>query len=132
LSFLLDTNVCSAHLRGRPDLTHRFIHHGGRLFIPTIVLAELYTWAYRRDDPAALLDAIGELLSEVRVLDYDEQPARAYGQLRGSLLRQGLPVDPVDLMISSVALVNDLTLVTHNTADFVNVPDLRLEDWLVA
>lgn len=132
MSFLLDTNVCSAHLRGRPDLTHRFIQHGGRLVIPSIVLAELYTWAYRRDDPAALLDAIGELLSEVRVLDYDIQSARAYGQLRGSLLRQGLPVDPVDLMIASVALVNDLTLVTHNTADFVNVPGLRLEDWLVA
>ncbi len=34
-------------------------------------------------------------------------------------------------MIASVALVYDLTLVTHNTADFRNVPDLRLEDWLV-
>jgi predicted nucleic acid-binding protein len=38
---------------------------------------------------------------------------------------------PLDLMIASVAVVYDLTLVTHNTADFRNVPDLRLEDWLV-
>ena len=36
----------------------------------------------------------------------------------------------VDLMIASVALVYDVTLVTHNTADFENVPGLRLEDWL--
>jgi tRNA(fMet)-specific endonuclease VapC len=34
-------------------------------------------------------------------------------------------------MIASVALVHDLTLVTHNTSDFQNVPNLRLEDWIV-
>jgi len=39
-------------------------------------------------------------------------------------------VATIDLMIASVALVHDLTLVTHNTAHFAHVPDLRLEDWL--
>jgi predicted nucleic acid-binding protein len=33
-------------------------------------------------------------------------------------------------MIASVALVHDLTLVTHNTADFRFIPGLRLDDWL--
>lgn len=33
-------------------------------------------------------------------------------------------------MIASVALLHNLTLVTHNTADFRNIPGLRLEDWL--
>jgi tRNA(fMet)-specific endonuclease VapC len=36
----------------------------------------------------------------------------------------------LDLLIASVALVYDLTLVTNNTADFQNIPGLRLEDWL--
>jgi tRNA(fMet)-specific endonuclease VapC len=34
-------------------------------------------------------------------------------------------------MIASVALVHDLTLVTHNTADYQNIPGLRLDDWLI-
>jgi predicted nucleic acid-binding protein len=33
-------------------------------------------------------------------------------------------------MIASIALEFDLTLVTHNIADFHNVPGLRLDDWL--
>ncbi len=33
-------------------------------------------------------------------------------------------------MIAAVALTHDLTLVTHNTADFISVPGLRLVDWL--
>jgi hypothetical protein len=33
-------------------------------------------------------------------------------------------------MIASIALVHDLTMVTHNTADFQSIPGLRLADWL--
>jgi tRNA(fMet)-specific endonuclease VapC len=44
--------------------------------------------------------------------------------------RQGIEVPTVDLLIASVALVYDLTLVTHNTAHFQNIPDVRLDDWL--
>ena len=43
---------------------------------------------------------------------------------------RGVTVNPVDLLIASVALVYDLTFVTNNTADFQNIPGLRLDDWL--
>ena len=42
VSFLLDTNILSAHLRRRPGLFHRFIQHSGRLFTSAVSLAELY------------------------------------------------------------------------------------------
>jgi tRNA(fMet)-specific endonuclease VapC len=50
--------------------------------------------------------------------------------VRGKLLQQGISVSRVDLLIGSVALAHNLTMVTHNTADFQNIPGLRLEDWL--
>ena len=53
-----------------------------------------------------------------------------FGRLDGTLGRRGLVVPAVDLMIASVALVHDLTLVTHNVTDFRFVPNLRIEDWL--
>jgi tRNA(fMet)-specific endonuclease VapC len=37
----------------------------------------------------------------------------------------------MDLMIAAVALVHNLTLVTHNRADYQHIPGLRLDDWLV-
>jgi tRNA(fMet)-specific endonuclease VapC len=46
------------------------------------------------------------------------------------MLQQGFAGNTVDLMIAFVALVHDLTLVTHNTADFQSIPQLRLQDWL--
>ncbi len=130
MSFLLDTNICSAHMRRPAGLAHRFLQHTGRLAVPSLVVAELFAGAYHRSDPASLLGKLDELLEDLEVLDFDRRCAERFGVVRGGLLRQGISVNTVDLMIASVALVHDLTLVTHNTADFQNVPGLRLDDWL--
>lgn len=129
MGFLLDTNICSAHMR-TVRLAHRFIQYGGRIFMPTIVLAELYGGAFKASDPSRLLAGIETLLEEVVVLDFDSACARRFGEIRGVQLRTGQPSNVVDLMIASIALTHDLTLVTHNTVDFVNIPALRLEDWV--
>ena len=129
MSFLLDTNICSAHLRRPAGLSHRFTQHSGRLFIPTIVLAELHTWAHVRS--AKILVAINTLVeNEVSVLPYDDECARKFGEVNGGLLKEGITVSPVDMLIASVALRHDFTLVTNNTADFSRIPDLRTADWL--
>jgi tRNA(fMet)-specific endonuclease VapC len=47
-----------------------------------------------------------------------------------SCLQQGIVVPEAALMIASVSLCHNLTLVTHNTADFQSITGLRLDDWL--
>ncbi len=131
MSFLLDTDTCSAHLKRPSGLMHRFVQHSGRLHIPTIVLGELYAWAYHRKDPAPVIQRIEEdLVADITVLAFDSDCAKELGKVRGQLLQQGISVSRMDLMIGAVALVHDLTLVTHNTADYRNIPGLRLDDWL--
>ena len=90
MSFLLDTNICSAHLKRPGGLTHRLIQYMGRLYLPTVVLGELYAWAYRRSNPSKLLHQIeNELLHDMVVLDYDRAFAEKFGRVRGTLLRHG-------------------------------------------
>ena len=130
MSHLWDTNICAAHFRRPAGLAHRFIQYGGGLFVPTVVLGELYTGAYHVPDPAPLLQRIADLLADVQVLDFDHACAEQFGKTRGSLLQKGISIPTADMMIAAVALVHNLTLVTHNTADFQRIPGLRLDDWL--
>lgn len=130
MNFLIDTDICSAHMRHPARLAHRFIQYLGGLAIPTIVLAELYAGAYKHPTPAKLLGPITDLLAEIDVIDFDSQCAERFGAVRGPLLQQGITISRIDLLIASVALAHNLTLVTHNTADYQNVPGLRLADWL--
>ncbi|MBY0523504.1 MAG: type II toxin-antitoxin system VapC family toxin [Gemmataceae bacterium] len=131
MSFLLDTNICSAHLKRPSGLSHRFVQYGGRLHISSIVLAELHAWAHFKPDPTPIQTAIETFVKhEVHVIPFGEKCAEQFGRLRGVLRRIGVSVQAVDLMIASVALANNLTLVTHNTAHFRNIPGLLLDDWL--
>jgi len=133
LSFLLDTNICSEFVRRPNALTHRFNQHSGRLFISTTILAELSAWAYGARNSHHVSAAIQDLLrNDVRVVMFDEKCADRYGQLHAYLKPIGITVGAADLMIAAAALVNDFTLVTHNTADFQYIPKLRLSDWLKA
>lgn len=67
-------------------------------------------------------------MSEFVSLPFDDQSAVIYGQIRAQLAVSGTPIGPNDLLIASIALANNLILVTHNTREFSRVEGLRLED----
>src|SRR5712692_5331686 len=83
MSFLLATDHLSTHLRRPSGLAHRFLQYSGRLYTPSIALAEVYVWAYRRPDPVAALESIDKMLfHEVSVVGYDNDCAKEFGRVR--------------------------------------------------
>ncbi|MBI1901831.1 MAG: type II toxin-antitoxin system VapC family toxin [Planctomycetia bacterium] len=130
MSFLLDTDICSAHLKGRRKLFSRFQQYAGRLHISRIVLAELYAWAHLSSNPAKRLDDIEDLVGGFYAVEFDNDCAMEFGRLRVQLRRKGLTIGAMDLLIAATALVHDLTLVTNNLSDFESIPGLRVINWL--
>jgi tRNA(fMet)-specific endonuclease VapC len=117
-------------MRRPGKLAHRFIQYTGQIAISAVTLAELYSGAYKHSQAHRLLTLISDLRQELHVIDFDSGCAEQFGQVRGTLLQSGISVPTADLMIASAALIHNLTLVTHNSADFQNIPGLRLDDWL--
>jgi tRNA(fMet)-specific endonuclease VapC len=50
--------------------------------------------------------------------------------LRANQLDTGRLTPSTDLWIAATAIAHDLTLVTHNTHDYEQVPGLVLADWV--
>jgi predicted nucleic acid-binding protein len=48
--------------------------------------------------------------------------------LKTIALRKSRSIKLPDAIIAATALVHDLTLITHNTSDFINIPSLKLLD----
>ena len=46
MSFLLDTDTCSAHLKNVAIVISRFLQYTGRLHMSVITLGELYAWRF--------------------------------------------------------------------------------------
>jgi tRNA(fMet)-specific endonuclease VapC len=131
LSFLLDTDICSAQMKADARVHGRFIQYGGQLCLSTVTLGELIAWAGRAKASPRRMQTLLDLLKDVLVLPIDETVARKFGEVRAWQLDHGLASPDLDLLNGAVALVYGFTMVTHNTADYTNIPGLTLADWLV-
>jgi predicted nucleic acid-binding protein len=49
--YLLDTDICSAHLRNVAIVTTRFQQHAGQLYLSVLTLGELLSWTLRAKSP---------------------------------------------------------------------------------
>jgi tRNA(fMet)-specific endonuclease VapC len=132
VSFLLDTDICSAYMKGDGRVHNRFIQYGGGLHISVATLAELYTWTLRAKAGPRRAQGLAYLLSDVSVIDATSAVARKFGEIEAALLDQGRPISEFDLLIAATALVNGLSMVTHNLSDFSQIPGLTVIDWLSA
>lgn len=131
MSFLIDTDICSAQLRSVPFVNNRFLQHSGGLCISAVTLAELTIWLSRRNTPPRYTALFTPFLQDVSILEVTATLATGAGELGARLLDRGLRMALPDLFIAATALHHNRTLVTHNTQDFVNVSGLRLADWLI-
>ena len=130
MSFLLDTDTSSAYLKGNAKVVNRVIQYGGRLSVSMVTVGELHTWAFRAIASPRRLADLASFLNDVTTWDVDVDVARKFGEVRAGLLDAGRRAPEMDLLIAATALVRGLTLVTHNTQDYAQVPGLALADWL--
>jgi tRNA(fMet)-specific endonuclease VapC len=131
MKWMLDTNACIRYLNGRaPGLKQRVDSAGAaNLVVCSIVKAELFFGSARSRDPARTRATQQQFLSPFPSLPFDDRAADAYASVRAALWAAGSPIGANDMLIASIAIANDVTLVTHNVAEFSRVPALRFEDW---
>jgi len=134
MDYLLDTNACIALNKGEPaSVRARFekaVHGGGRVWVPTVVLYELWYGVGKSARPKENAEDLATFLAgAVRVLGFEEGDAREAGGVRASLERIGKPIGAYDMLIAGQALNRKMTLVTANAREFGRVKGLSWEDW---
>lgn len=131
MKYLLDTTPCVAFLRGKnPLLLQRFQQHAAaEISLSAVTLAELYYGAARSSKPARERTAVDAFAAPIVCLPFDERAADLYAAIRADLESRGLPIGANDYLIASIALANNLILVSHITSEFMRVSGLVVEDW---
>ncbi len=99
------------------------------LFVCAVVRAELLFGAAKSQNPALTEAKQHAFLDRFVSLPFDDRAAAVYATVRADLERRGEMIGANDLMIASIAIANDLTVVTHNVSEFGRVAGVRLEDW---
>jgi tRNA(fMet)-specific endonuclease VapC len=135
INYLLDTNILSELSKQNPNtkVINCVNKLGNQCATASLVMHELnygilsLPVGKRQNNLALFLKQLENY--RFPVLPYDGIAAQVHATERVYLQSQGLTPAFVDGQIAAIARVNDLTLITRNTKDFVNFRDLLLENW---
>ena len=129
MGFLLDTDICSFHLKGMSQVFSRVMQHAGQLHVSALTVGELYVWALRTRSTPRHREELERFLGDMQIQPVDQRVAICFGELQAALRDRGRPAPAIDLFIAATAISHGLTLVTHNVADYAEVPGLSVVDW---
>ena len=131
MSLLLDTSVCIPLInRSEQDLAERLLDETpSSVVLCSVVKAELYFGARNSRRVAENLHRVQRFCDVFESLPFDDAAAAHYGSVRAQLKREGRPIGANDLLIASIALSADVTLVSRNLGEFQRVPGLDVISW---
>lgn len=125
--FLLDTNIIIA-LFAKDPVIHEHIANSEEVFIPSIVLGELYFGAYKSLKIQENLKRIDDFALSNTILACNTDTAKRYGDIKNRLKEKGRPIPENDIWVAAIAHQYALTLVTKDT-HFGLVENLKMELW---
>ena len=124
---LLDTSVVIPYLKGDAAIRQQ-IQAIPILYLPMIVVGELYCGAYTSKHQARVLQEIKNFLTGVVMLGQSETTAEYYGQIRAELAKAGTPIPENDIWIAALAREQGMPLVTRD-AHFQRISGLNIVTW---
>jgi tRNA(fMet)-specific endonuclease VapC len=134
MKYLLDTNTCIRYLNGRSEAVFQRLNQTPEsdICVCSVVKFELRYGALRSEQVEKTLAQQEKFLSRYQSLPFDDAAQLHAAQIRATLAKLGTPIGPYDLLIAAIALLNNLTVVTHNLSEFGRVAGLQIEDWEVS
>ncbi|MGA7674379.1 MAG: type II toxin-antitoxin system VapC family toxin [Rhizomicrobium sp.] len=130
MAYLIDTNIAIHARDGDPAVLDKLAEHKGAVILSALSLAELQRGLYKY---AAYMVArrakLEVVLRHIPVLSFDAAAAEAYGRI---IAQCGwVKGRDFDRMIAAHAISTTSILVTSNAKDFRDIPNLKIEDWLI-
>jgi len=132
VKYLLDTNICIYLIKQKPLSVLEKLRSNDikDLALSSITVAELEYGVMKSQNKEQNMDALHRFMIPYEIVDFTSKSAVKYGEIRTYLEKKGQIIGPMDLLIASIAMVENMILVTNNTKEFKRIPNLKLENWV--
>ena len=136
--YLLDTNIISEMFRPKPNplVFNKLEEYEKLCSLPSTAWNELLfgvnIMASGKKRDYIFSKLVDDIQANYEIIQYDNHAARIHADIRSRLKEQGIGIDFQDSQIASIAVSNNMILVTRNIKHFESiqkVSPLMLENW---
>ena len=126
--YLIDSDILIYFLKGKQEVVQRLSQIPiNDLYISRINYTELIYGAYNSSKINQNLKVIEPFLDSFKVLEFTQISSLIFAKEKARLKKNGNIIADMDLMIASIAIENDCTLISNNIKHFDRVQNLELE-----
>jgi len=126
--YLIDSDILIYFLKGKQEVVQRLSQIPiDDLYISRINYTELIYGAYNSSKINQNLKVIEPFLDNFKVLEFTKTSSLIFAKEKARLKKSGDIIADMDLMIASIAIENDCTLISNNIKHFDRVHNLELE-----
>ncbi len=120
--YLLDTNIIIDLFNGDDVVTKKLIN-AGEVFVPNVVIGELYYGFYGSKKAKSNLKRLEEFILSATVINTSIETARIYGYIKNDLKKKGSPIPENDIWIAAIAKQYSLKVLTRDR-HFKSIDDI--------
>jgi len=126
--YLIDSDILIYFLKGKQEVVERLSQIPiDDLYISRINYTELIYGAYNSAKINQNLKVIEPFLENFTVLEFTKASSLIFAKEKARLKKSGNIIADMDLMIASIAIENDCTLISNNMKHFERIQNLELE-----
>jgi predicted nucleic acid-binding protein len=103
---------------------------GKTIFVPRVVLAEMYVGVYRAAQPDRHKKVLESFVADLQILEITDEVCDAFGMIRARLLRGGDGIGDFDTLIAATCIVHRQPILTANPRHFRKVQGLEVLTYL--
>ena len=126
-NYLLDTNIVIG-IFGNDSAVLSRLSAAIAVYVPAIVLGELYYGAYKSQRPLENCQRIADFSASCVILACDMVTAEHYGRIKNALRELGRPIPENDIWIAALASQHALTVASRD-GHFADVATIATEAW---
>ncbi len=127
--YIIDSDILIYFLKGKKEVVKKLSQIPiDNLYISRINYTELIYGAYNSARVEQNLKIIEPFLENFKVLEFDKSSSLIFAKEKARLKKQGNIIADMDLMIASIAINNDCSLLTNNLKHFERIQDLKIEE----
>ena len=126
--YIIDSDILIYFLKGKKEVVEKLSQIPmDNLYISRINYTELIYGAYNSARVEQNLKIIEPFLENFKVLEFDKNSSLIFAKEKARLKKQGNIIADMDLMIASISIHNDCSLLTNNLKHFERIQDLKIE-----
>ncbi len=111
------------------DKLNELTRRGEIVLFTTLTIFELFSGIKQCKKPEHEKEKVRSVLKEQLLIHFDEDAAEKAGEIDGTLIKEGIMIQPIDSMIAGITLTKSEKILTRNIKHFQRVQGLKVETY---